>query len=110
MEKKLSSKYIHNYMSISCVLIRLISKTLKLFPFALVMAFTMLFYFIPENIISDIISEWQRSDVSDRIRIIRLYLETTFLCALTAVFFEYLCSDKFLSGKRVNQNEEANNG
>lgn len=44
MEKKLSSKYIHIYMSISLVLIRLISKTLKLFPFALVMVFTVLFY------------------------------------------------------------------
>ncbi|CAD6103224.1 putative conjugative transfer protein [Escherichia coli] len=104
MKKKLSSKYIHIYMSISCVLIRLISKTLKLFPFALVMVFSVLFYFMPENVITDIISEWQISDVSDRLRIIRLYLETTFLCTLTAVFFEYLCSDEFLPGKRVNQN------
>ncbi len=46
MEKKLSSKYIHIYMSISLALIRLISKTLKLFPFALVMVFhsVVLFY------------------------------------------------------------------
>ncbi|EPB1416198.1 hypothetical protein [Escherichia coli] len=105
MEKKLSSKYIHIYMSISLVLIRLISKTLKLFPFALVMVFTVLFYFIPENVIS----EWQKSDVSDRLRIIRLCLEITFLCALTAVFFEFLCSDEFLPRKKVNQNEEVNN-
>ncbi|EOQ6416099.1 hypothetical protein CO747_RS24820 [Escherichia coli] len=109
MEKKLSSKYIHIYMSISLVLIRLISKTLKLFPFALVMVFIVLFYFIPENVISDIISEWQKSDVSDRLRIIRLCLEITFLCALTAVFFEFLCSDEFLPRKKVNQNEEVNN-
>lgn len=45
MEKKLSSKYIHMYMSISCVFIRLTGKALKLFPFALVMLFTVLFYF-----------------------------------------------------------------
>ncbi len=109
MEKKLSSKYIHIYMGISCVLIHLISKTLKLFPFALVMVFTVLFYFMPENVISDIIIEWQRSDVSDRLRIIRLYLKITFLCTLTAVFFECLCSDEFLPGKRLNKNEEANN-
>ncbi|HAO2057000.1 TPA: hypothetical protein IHJ75_004579 [Escherichia coli] len=109
MEKKLSSKYIYIYMSIFCVLIRLISKTLKLFPFALVMVFTVSFYFMPENVISDIISEWQRSDVSDRLRIIRLYLEITFLCALTAVFFEFLCSDEFLPRKKFNQNEEVNN-
>ncbi|MCW3377939.1 hypothetical protein N5T04_27290 [Escherichia coli] len=44
MEKKLSSKYIHMYMSISCVFIRLTGKALKLFPFALVMLFTVLFY------------------------------------------------------------------
>lgn len=89
MEKKLSSKYIYMYMSISCVFIRLTGKALKLFPFALVMLFTVLFYFMPENVISDIISEWQRSDVSDRLRIIRLYLEMTFLCALTAVFLNF---------------------
>ncbi|ELJ4034441.1 hypothetical protein QQW48_003926 [Escherichia coli] len=109
MEKKLISKYIHIYMSIYCVLIRLISKTLKLFPFALVMVFTVSFYFMPENVISDIISEWQGSDVSDRLRIIRLCLEITFLCAFTAVFFEFLCSDEFLPRKKANQNEEVNN-
>ncbi|EET1465144.1 hypothetical protein FLN91_003541 [Escherichia coli] len=109
MEKKLSSKYIYMYMSISCVFIRLTGKALKLFPFALVMLFTVLFYFMPENVISDIISEWQRSDVSDRLRIIRLYLEMTFLCAVTAVFFEFLCSDEFLPRKKANQNEEVNN-
>lgn len=86
MEKKLSSKNIHMYMSISCEFIRLTNKALKLFPFALVMLFTVLFYFMPENVISDIISEWQRSDVSDRIRVIRLYLEITFLCTWAAVF------------------------
>ncbi|ENB6812175.1 hypothetical protein ABCZ37_004298 [Salmonella enterica] len=109
MEKKLSSKYIHMYMSISCVFIRLTGKALKLFPFGLVMLFTVLFYFMPENVINDIISEWQRSDVSDRLRIIRLYLEITFLCAFMAVFFEFLCSDEFLPRKNVNQNEEVNN-
>ncbi|HAO1990419.1 TPA: hypothetical protein IHJ49_003965 [Escherichia coli] len=87
MENKLSSKYIHIYMSISCVFIRLTGKALKLFPFALVMLFTVLFYFMPGNVISDIISEWQRSDVSDRFSVIRLYLGTTFLCTWVAVFF-----------------------
>ncbi|EEZ2810465.1 hypothetical protein O9Y53_005204 [Escherichia coli] len=111
MENKLSSKYIHIYMSISCVFIRLTGKALKLFPFALVMLFTVLFYFMPGNVISDIISEWQRSDVSDRFSVIRLYLGTTFLCTWAAVFFwEHLCSDEFLPGKRLNKNEEENNG
>lgn len=87
MENKLSSKYIHIYMSISCVFIRLTGKALKLFPFALVMLFTVLFYFMPGNVISDIISEWQRSDVSDRFSVIRLYMGTTFLCTWAAVFF-----------------------
>ncbi|MBL6365278.1 hypothetical protein JNB48_27240 [Escherichia coli] len=110
MENKLSSKYIYIYMSISCVFIRLTGKALKLFPFALVMLFSVLFYFMPENVICDIISEWQRSDVSDRIRVIRLYLGTTFLCTWAAVFLECLCSDEFLPGKRLNKNEEENNG
>ncbi len=35
MEKKLSSKYIHMYMSISRVFIRLTGNVLKLFPFAM---------------------------------------------------------------------------
>ncbi|WP_252515861.1 hypothetical protein [Escherichia coli] len=103
MEKKLSSKYIHIYMSISLVLIRLISKTLKLFPFALVMVFTVLFYFIPENVIGDIISEWQKSDVSDRLRIIRLCLEITFLCALTAVFLNFFALMSFCRERKLTK-------
>ncbi|EEX4847170.1 hypothetical protein EAN85_003971 [Escherichia coli] len=110
MENKLSSKYIHIYMSISCVFIRLTGKALKLFPFALVMLFTVLFYFMPGNVISDIISEWQRSDVSDRFSVIRLYLGTTFYAPGRLFFLEYLCSDEFLPGKRLNKNEEENNG
>lgn len=44
MEKKLSSKYIHMYMSISRVFIRLTGNVLKLFPFAMVICPVVWFY------------------------------------------------------------------
>ncbi|MDA6934854.1 hypothetical protein OSL75_21770, partial [Escherichia coli] len=53
MEKKLSSKYIHMYMSISRVFIRLTGNVLKLFPFAMVICPVVWFYLCPEHIISD---------------------------------------------------------
>lgn len=41
----MDSKYIQHLRKISAVLLRLISRTLKLFPFGLVMVPVILFYF-----------------------------------------------------------------
>ncbi|HFP2287571.1 TPA: hypothetical protein ACHGTX_003897 [Escherichia coli] len=66
MEKKLSSKYIHMYMSISRVFIRLTGNVLKLFPFAMVICPVVWFYLCPEHIISDIVNDWQDADTLEK--------------------------------------------
>ncbi|HAW0919519.1 TPA: hypothetical protein JLL04_005100 [Escherichia coli] len=84
--------------------IRLINETLKCLPFNLVMAPAILFYFVPDSVLSEVIYEWQQSDMSGKIFLVRLYLKAAFVCAFAAVFLKYLCSDAFMSGKCVNKN------
>lgn len=71
MEKKLSSKYIHMYMSISRVFIRLTGNVLKLFPFAMVICPVVWFYLCPEHIISDIVNDWQDADTLEKILLVK---------------------------------------
>ena len=59
-------KAIHNFMNISRVLIGLIHETLRYFPLGLVTIFVVLFYFIPDGVLGDIIHEWQKTDVSGK--------------------------------------------
>ncbi|MEH5488068.1 hypothetical protein PO520_20165, partial [Escherichia coli] len=79
MEKKLSSKYIHMYMSISRVFIRLTGNVLKLFPFAMVICPVVWFYLCPEHIISDIVNDWQDADTLEKILLVKLYLKTVLI-------------------------------
>ena len=53
----MDSKYIQHLRKISAVLLRLISRTLKLFPFGLVMVPVILFYFAPDSFLAEIIHE-----------------------------------------------------
>lgn len=54
-------KAIYNFMNISRVLIGLIHETLRYFPLGLVTIFVVLFYFIPDGVLGDIIHEWQKN-------------------------------------------------
>ena len=92
----IKSKYTHNLKRTGCVLIRLINETLKWFPFNLVMAPAILFYFVPDSVLSEVIYEWQQSDMSGKMFLVRLYLKAAFVCAFASVFFRYLCSDAFM--------------
>ncbi len=60
----MDSKYIQHLRKISAVLLRLISRTLKLFPFGLVIVPVILFYFAPDSFLAEIIhGKRQRSTV-----------------------------------------------
>ena len=61
----MDSKYIQHLRKISAVLLRLISRTLKLFPFGLVMVPVILFYFAPDSFLAEIIHEWKKADISE---------------------------------------------
>ena len=86
----MDSKYIQHLRKISAVLLRLISRTLKLFPFGLVMVPVILFYFAPDSFLAEIIHEWKKADISEQVTLVRLYLKVTFTCAFMAVFLNYL--------------------
>lgn len=100
MEKKLSSKYIHMYMRISRVFIRLTGNVLKLFPFAMVICPVVWFYLCPEHIISDIVNDWQDADTLEKILLVKLYLKTVLILTVVSVVVLSLSSDKFMSVKR----------
>nr|QEI46048.1 hypothetical protein p13ZX36-70_00046 [Escherichia coli] len=61
----MDSKYIQHLRKISAVLLRLISRTLKLFPFGLVIVPVILFYFAPDSFLAEIIHEWKNADISE---------------------------------------------
>ncbi|WP_105461185.1 hypothetical protein [Escherichia coli] len=109
MSKRINKKYAHGVMNILCVLVRLTSETSKLFPLGLVTVFVILFYFVPDSVLCDIIYEWQKTDVSGKIYFVRLWLKATLVCVFVAVFLKYLCSDAFMPKKCVGINEDGNN-
>ncbi|EMF1799686.1 hypothetical protein V2G00_004249 [Escherichia coli] len=84
--------------------IRLINEALKWLPFNLVMAPVIFFYFAPDSVITDVIYDWQQSDMSEKMFFVRLYLKAVFVSVFAAVFLKYLCSDAFMPGKCVNKN------
>ena len=57
----MDSKYIQHLRKIGAVLLRLISRTLNLFPFGLVMVPVILFYFAPDSFLAEIIHEWKKA-------------------------------------------------
>lgn len=109
MGKEMNNKYVCGVMNISRMLIGLINETLRYFPLGLVMIFVVLFYFVPDDVLGDIIHEWQKTDVSGTIYIVRLWLKTTLLCVFAAIFLKYLSSDVFMSKMRVDINGDGNN-
>lgn len=102
-------KAIHNFMNISRVVIGLTNEILRYFPLGLVMIFVVLFYFVPDGVLGDIIHEWQKTDVSGKIYIVRLWLKATLVYVFVTVFLKYLCSDAFIPKKRVDINGDGNN-
>lgn len=94
------NKHAENFRKICLLFIRLMSNVLKLFPFAMVMCSIVWFYFCPEHILSDIVNDWQDADTLEKIRIVRLYLKTSFILTVVGVVISYLSSDKFMPVKR----------
>ncbi|HAD6864689.1 TPA_asm: hypothetical protein G1X41_22225 [Salmonella enterica subsp. enterica serovar Typhimurium str. SL1344] len=105
----INMKGIHNFMNISRVVIGLINETLRCFPLGLVMIFVGLFYFVPDGVLGDIIHEWQETDASGKIYIIRLWLMSTFVYVFASVLLKYLCSDAFMPKKCINKNNHETN-
>ncbi|EFE1684481.1 hypothetical protein LLF11_22425 [Escherichia coli] len=100
----MKNKYIHNFINVYYVLIHLMNETLKWFPFNLVMVSVILFYFAPDGILGENIHEWQKTDISGKIFLIRLYLEVTFVCVFAVVFLKYLYFNVFIQDKCVSKN------
>ncbi|STJ95921.1 putative conjugative transfer protein [Escherichia coli] len=86
----MDSKYIQHLRKISAVLLRLISRTLKLFPFGLVIVPVILFYFAPDSFLAEIIHEWKKADISEQVTLVRLSEGDIYMCVLcvfSIIFF-----------------------
>ena len=59
----MDSKYIQHLRKIGAVLLRLISRTLKLFPFGLVIVPVILFYFAPDSFLAEICQIISEGDI-----------------------------------------------
>ncbi|UYF62836.1 hypothetical protein M1Y13_25470 (plasmid) [Escherichia coli] len=94
------NKHAENFRKICLLFIRLMSNVLKLFPFAMVMCSVVWFYFCPEHILSDIVNDWHDADTLEKIRLVRLYLNMSFILTVVGVVISYLSSDKFMPVKR----------
>lgn len=94
------NKHAEDFRKICLLFIRLTSNVLKLFPFAMVMCSVVWFYFCPEHILSDIVNDRHDADTLKKIRIVRLYLKTSFILTVVGVVISYLSSDKFMPVKR----------
>ncbi|EBF4504082.1 hypothetical protein FH461_22620 [Salmonella enterica] len=72
----------------------ILNNSLKLFPFALLIFPLMVFYFLPEDILADMVNSWMKADMSGKISILKLYPEVTFMLSLASSFLSFMCRGK----------------
>lgn len=72
----------------------ILNNNLKLFPFALLIFPLMVFYFLPEDILADMVNSWMEADMSGKISILKLYPEVIFMLSLASSFLLFMCRGK----------------
>lgn len=72
----------------------ILNNSLKLFPFALLIFPLMVFYFLPEDILADMVNSWMEADMSGKISILKLYPEVIFMLSLASSFLLFMCRGK----------------
>lgn len=72
----------------------ILNNSLKLFPFALLIFPLMVFYFLPEDILADMVNSWMEADMSRKISILKLYPEVIFMLSLASSFLLFMCRGK----------------
>lgn len=65
---------------------RLLSRSVKLMPVMLVMAF----YFVPEQLLTDVINTWESTTTDEKIITVRLLLKSAFLLSFASCFLDEL--------------------
>lgn len=88
----------YNFMRMSLLVIWLMNETLKLFPFALVMATLVWFYFCPDYILSDVVNDWLDADIFGKIYLVMVYLKMVFVMTVVSVFIRYVFSEELMAG------------
>lgn len=72
----------------------ILNNSLKLFPFALLIFPLMVFYFLPEDILVDMVNSWMEADMSGKISLLKLYPEVTFMLSLASSSLLFMCRGK----------------
>ncbi|EAA8653150.1 TPA: hypothetical protein G9B75_004425 [Salmonella enterica] len=87
-----------NYLPVirwgAVAVIQILNNSLKLFPFALLIFPLMAFYFLPEDILADIVNSWMEADMSGKISLLKLYPEVTFMLSLASSSLLFMCRGK----------------
>ncbi|ECG8158349.1 hypothetical protein FNA12_20580 [Salmonella enterica] len=72
----------------------ILNNSLKLFPFALLIFPLMAFYFLPEDILADMVNSWMEADMSGKISLLKRYPEVTFMLSLASSSLLFMCRGK----------------
>lgn len=65
---------------------RLLSRSVKLMPVMLLVTLVMAFYFVPEQLLTDVINTWESTTTDEKIITVRLLLKSAFLLSFAACF------------------------
>lgn len=87
-------------MRMFLLVIWLMNEILKLFPFALVMATLVWFYFCPDYILSDIVNGWLGTDMFGKIYFVKVYLKMVFVMTVVVVFIRYVFSEELIADNK----------
>lgn len=79
---------------VSVTVAQVLNNSVKLLPFALMMFPLMAFYFLPEDILADVVNSWMETGMSGKISLIKLYLEVAFMLSLASSSLLYMWRGK----------------
>ncbi|EDI2356393.1 hypothetical protein B9132_24150 [Salmonella enterica subsp. enterica serovar Heidelberg] len=69
---------------------RILYRSTKLMPVMLLVALVMAFYFVPEQLLTDVINTWESATTDEKITLARIFLKSAFLLSFASCFLDEL--------------------
>nr|EEZ1874459.1 hypothetical protein [Escherichia coli] len=69
---------------------RVLYRSTKLMPVMLLVTLVMAFYFVPEQLLTDVINTWESTTTDEKIITVRLLLKSAFLLSFASCFLDEL--------------------
>ncbi|HDS4374743.1 TPA: hypothetical protein QHM91_002741 [Escherichia coli] len=69
---------------------RVLSRSVKLMPVMLLVTLVIAFYFVPEQLLTDVINTWESTTTDEKIITVRLLLKSAFLLSFASCFLDEL--------------------